>query len=539
MIIVFVMVINMKDFKTIVDDNSGLLIAWEKSSLISKYIVLGKDDLFNDTILFETKDNKIYIKNEDLNGIIALSVEYVFYDEDMNKNIVIDRTIPYIRRLNAYKILPVKSINSPYGITLSFATNTIYNKYFIYEKNDNEYIKILETEDFQVTSKKFKKGNTYYIEGYTKEDDGSYKMKCKSFDYVCDPKYEVPTFIEPKVSIIIPVYNGARFIPRAIDSLLLSSLNEKEIIIVNDGSTDNTKQLLDWYEHKYPTLIKVIHKKNEGTPKSRNYGLNFASAKYSYFMDQDDYVHPSMLENMYNCITEEDADFVMNKIVVESGFDNMSVYFNQIDDKTNPKRCIVKDYETFIMSKHDGSTDSFYLVTLWQHMAKTKLYKEHIMPDFVKYEDIAYVRSLFSYGKRFAFQMDSYYVWDRRLQNTIGTSSSRSDKALTAEEKVKLYVDAVFYFLKDCNKEKFDYLLYDALYDLQGYCGITINAVYNDHCHYNRDNLYMEYAYEYLKDIDVSKNKLLMKDKNLLKTYNGIMAIVEYAINEEKILKEK
>ncbi len=532
------MVNNMKEFKIINDDNNGLLIAWEKSSLITKYVILGKDNLFNDTIICETTDNKIHFNSDELKGIIAISVEYIFYDEDTSKEIVIDRTIPYIRKLNGYKMVYVSSTYSPYGITLSYAANIIYNKYFIYEKIDGKYIKILETEDFQVTSNKFKEGSTYYVEGYSLEEDGSFKLKCKSFEYVCEPKIEIPNFTKPKVSIIIPVYNGARFISRAIDSILLSSLKEKEIILINDGSTDNSKQLLDWYARRYPSIIKVINKNNEGTPKARYLGLDYVTADYTYYMDQDDFVHPLMLEKMYNCITEEEADFVMNKVVVEYGFDNTTLYFNQIDDKTNPKRCIVKDYADFIMSKHNGSTESFYLVTLWQHMTKTQLYREHKMPDFAKYEDVAYVRSLFSYGKKFAFQMDSYYVWDRRLQNTIGTSSTRSNEYYSGEEKIKMYIDAIFYFLNDYNKDNLDYLIYDTLYDIQRYCAVTINAVYNDNCHYNRDNLYMEYAYKYLKNIDVSKNKLLLNDSNLLKTYNGIMAIMENAIKEGEKAKE-
>ena len=252
----------MKELKIILDDGTGLYIAWDKNPVATKYVVLGKDNTFNDTILCETTDNKIFIDNKDLKGIVGVTVEYIFFDEESQKEAVFERTNSYIRKLNAYKMMDIRSIESYYGITLSFATSTIYDKYFIYEKDGDDFKKIMETEDFQVTSPKFKEGNTYYIEAYTKEDN-TYKLKSKSFEYVCEPTWKDPTFIEPKVSIIIPTYNCCRFLTRAIDSLILSTLEEKEIVIVDDGSTDKTKEVLEWYKKKYPTLIKVFHKKND------------------------------------------------------------------------------------------------------------------------------------------------------------------------------------------------------------------------------------------------------------------------------------
>ena len=524
----------MKELKIISDDASGLYIAWEKSPIASKYAVLGKDNTFNDTLLCETTDNKVYLPNDKLKGMVGVSVEYMFFDEDEHKELVFERTNAYIRKLTAYKVMNIRSIESIFGITLSYASSTIYDKYHIYEKQGKSFVKIMETEDFQVTSPKFKIGNTYLIEAYSREEDGSYKLKSKSFEYVCDPTFETPTFIEPKVSVIIPTYNCVRFLSRALDSLLLSSLQEKEIIVVNDGSTDKTKDLLEWYKNRYPTLFKVFNKKNEGTVKSRNFGLQYASAEYTFFMDQDDYVHPQMLENMYTCMVREKADFVMNKTVCKEDFDKTSVFYKNIDDPTNEKRCLVKSYEQFIMDKHNASGESFYLVTLWQHMGKTKLYKEHPMPLFDKYEDVAYVRSLFSYGNVFAFQMDSYYVWDKRLTNTVGTSTTFSNKKLSAQERTKMYVDSVFYFLNDYNEERKDLIVYDALCDIQAYCAITVNAVFRDHFTYNRDNLYMEEAYHYIKELDVLNNPYVKKDETIYRTYKGLLMIMEDAIQKEQ-----
>lgn len=94
---------------------------------------------------------------------------------------------------------------------------------------------------------------------------------------------------KPLISIIIPVYNTEKYIEECINSLLNQSLKEIEIICINDGSTDNSLNLLKDFEQKDPRII-VISKENSGPANARNIGLNSASADYIYFMDSDDYI---------------------------------------------------------------------------------------------------------------------------------------------------------------------------------------------------------------------------------------------------------
>ena len=77
----------------------------------------------------------------------------------------------------------------------------------------------------------------------------------------------------PKVSIIVPVYNVERYIVRSMDSLVNQTLKDIEIIVVNDGSTDNSKKLIEIYQKKYPNKIKLVDKKNGGLSDARNYGI--------------------------------------------------------------------------------------------------------------------------------------------------------------------------------------------------------------------------------------------------------------------------
>ena len=113
-----------------------------------------------------------------------------------------------------------------------------------------------------------------------------------------------------KVSIIVPAYNVEQYIEKCLQSLVNQTLKEIEIIVVNDGSTDGTKQKIEEFLIKYPDKIKYLEKENGGLSDARNYGIPHAKGKYIGFVDSDDYVELNMFEEMYKKAEEEQADMV-------------------------------------------------------------------------------------------------------------------------------------------------------------------------------------------------------------------------------------
>ena len=107
---------------------------------------------------------------------------------------------------------------------------------------------------------------------------------------------------QPKVSIIVPVYNVEKYLDRCMQSLLGQTLKELEIILVDDGSPDNSPALCDNYESASDNLhwpiIEVIHKINEGLGFARNSGLEIATGEYIAFLDSDDFVDVNMYEQL-------------------------------------------------------------------------------------------------------------------------------------------------------------------------------------------------------------------------------------------------
>ena len=100
----------------------------------------------------------------------------------------------------------------------------------------------------------------------------------------------------PKISIIVPVYNVETYLQCCVDSLLHQTLKEIEIILVDDGSPDNSPAMCDEFA-KHDDRVKVIHKKNEGQGYARNSGLEIAAGEYIAFVDSDDYVELNAYEN--------------------------------------------------------------------------------------------------------------------------------------------------------------------------------------------------------------------------------------------------
>ena len=113
-----------------------------------------------------------------------------------------------------------------------------------------------------------------------------------------------------KISVIVPVYNVYNYIDKCLNSLVNQTLRDIEIIVVNDGSPDNSEEIIEKYIKKYSN-IKYYKKKNGGISDARNYGLKYATGEYIGFVDSDDYVKENMYEEMYNKALTDNYDMVV------------------------------------------------------------------------------------------------------------------------------------------------------------------------------------------------------------------------------------
>ena len=134
----------------------------------------------------------------------------------------------------------------------------------------------------------------------------------------------------PKVSVIVPVYNVEKYIVKCIDSIVNQKLKDIEIIIINDGTKDNSIELIK--QNFNDDRIKIFNKKNGGSASAKNYGMKKAQSEYIFFVDGDDFIE-ECLEEMYNKAKETDNDLVI------------SDYYKYYEDETKELSSMIPFYE--------------------------------------------------------------------------------------------------------------------------------------------------------------------------------------------------
>lgn len=129
-----------------------------------------------------------------------------------------------------------------------------------------------------------------------------------------------------KFSLIVPVYNTEKYLEKCLNSIINQTFDDYEVIVVNDGSTDNSEKIIDDFCNKY-TNIKKLNKENGGLSDARNKGISVAEGEYLLFIDSDDYIENNLLYNINDIIKEKDYD------LIKFGYD--LVYENKIENTNN------------------------------------------------------------------------------------------------------------------------------------------------------------------------------------------------------------
>ena len=140
----------------------------------------------------------------------------------------------------------------------------------------------------------------------------------------------------PKISVIVPVYNTGQYLPRCIDSILSQTFTDFELLLIDDGSTDNSGMICDEYAAK-DSRIRVFHKENGGVSSARNFGLAQASGEYIGWVDSDDWIEPNMYELLLCAIEREKAD------IAYCNFQSTYTVFT-MPSQTNDKVFFLKKY---------------------------------------------------------------------------------------------------------------------------------------------------------------------------------------------------
>jgi len=228
-----------------------------------------------------------------------------------------------------------------------------------------------------------------------------------STNYSKNKKYEKILKDIPKISVIIPVYNAEKYLEHCIMSILSQTFKYFECLIVDDCSTDRSLELCNNFAQK-DSRIKIIHREeNGGVAQARKTGIENIITEYTLFIDNDDWIEPTMLEELYTKMITENYDMVCCDFNHE--FDNQTVYSKQDPEEKDNSELIKQ-----IISWGD------FLPVTWNKLIRTEIYRKIIFPSASYSEDRGIMVQVLQFTKKIGYVNKSLYHW-----NHVSTSLSR------------------------------------------------------------------------------------------------------------------
>lgn len=244
-----------------------------------------------------------------------------------------------------------------------------------------------------------------------------------------------------EVTVLVPAYNAEEFLPRCMDTILAQTMQEIQVIIVDDGSRDNTPVIADWYAAIYSN-VSVIHQENKGIAVTRNVALRALKTPYGAFVDSDDMIRPCMYERLYSAIKTCGCDVSMTSVmrITNRGYEPMMRY--PLEENTG---ICLDDF----FRMHWEKSYPFYNV-VWNKIYRTSLLQEHLFPEITA-EDESWIPYVLSFAEKICYRNDLAYEYDRiiRPNTLVDTWYEKSE-----EERYAMHEEAILFYLTRGNPDR-------------------------------------------------------------------------------------
>lgn len=333
------------------------------------------------------------------------------------------------------------------------------DQYVLYDVTNGSRV-AAASEDFLFAVDGIVTGHVYMAEGF--RNDGGTLRACAwsddvSFAGVPDP---APCRGDPVLSVVMPVYNTARYLPRAAASVLGGSCHDIELILVDDGSTDGSLGMCLWYERAFPA-VRVVRTDRKGPSGARNAGVDAAHGKYVAFIDSDDIVHPLAYQALLDASERTGKDISVMGTVIREGFGKTSAVLDPFR-KDVPEEPVEIGFEAMMLP---SPGKLYYFCSSCNKIVRRDVLMKVREPgpdDFVggimAYEDIAYTPALYSYANGFAFVYGVCYIWEKRHKALMDAASYYyPDSGIWKEIPFMSFMAAVWSRLfssRNCNPER-------------------------------------------------------------------------------------
>lgn len=211
------------------------------------------------------------------------------------------------------------------------------------------------------------------------------------------------------ISIIIPIYNTSEYLEECIKSIINQTYKDFEIILINDGSTDNSLSICQYYE-SHDNRIRLLNQKNSGVSKTRNHGLNYVQGEWVLFVDSDDYILPNALETMFNLAQQNMSDIILCNAYKLCNGKYQSLF--KLSNETKPIKVV--DIKHF---------------ALWGYLFKVKIIKNNnikFIDNLAYSEDLLFITNIIPFCKNITYCNSHVYVY--RVNPTSACNSINSKK---------------------------------------------------------------------------------------------------------------
>lgn len=239
-----------------------------------------------------------------------------------------------------------------------------------------------------------------------------------------------------ELSVIVPIYNMEKYLSKCINSILIQTFSNMEILLIDDGSEDSSSEICDYYSKK-DKRIKVFHKKNGGLSDAKNFGINKAIGKYITFVDSDDWIDTNMYSNMMNYIKQYHADIAICGRYIDYEDGTSTKWFNKSFLEMNNKEALISlnSFNNFDMAS-------------WDKIYNRNLFKKIRFPVGKKCEDAYTTYLLFDKSNIIIYIPECYYHYFQRNGSISRGQSLNIDYIFAAKDQMnffkKYYPDLVY-----------------------------------------------------------------------------------------------
>ena len=259
-----------------------------------------------------------------------------------------------------------------------------------------------------------------------------------------------------KVSIVVPVYQVEKYLRKCLNSLVKQTLEEVEILVINDGSPDDSQRIINEFQKQYPLKIRSFIKENGGLSDARNFGLDRATGEFIGFVDSDDEVSKTMFEEMYNLAVRHQAEMVVCNIQKVDEQGNCTQQLTQIPNMPE-KINLMENFSVFADLSYFACNKIF----------KRELFNHKRFKKGVHFEDIQLIPQLVLNCKTIAQTQNYYYQYLERTDSISKTHTRKGLDILSAVEDVNLYFHQSPY--SDKKKELKNFNILEGVYTYLAY----------------------------------------------------------------------